>query len=392
MQKLIFLFILICFLGQKSFAQENLSYTYVDSISYNQYLSGQWDNLIQTGKQAISENIDFKRLRQRIGYAYFIKGDYYASQYQYEKALKFDDTDQDTRLYLYYCGINTGDLSNARYHARFLNEETKTNLNIKSFKLIDAIDLEYNIKTNNDSTRSNPTYKRIGLNSKLGYRLNLYQAFSNYNQSFSKYIELYNLSYNYNSVQNEYFASLNYLISKHTNLTLAYHYINANVDNTYYPGNIFHTQFQTHINRFDIGLSASNFISSIDSSLQIGLHTGYVVPGKMNLYLKNSTYYLNNITGNRIIFSQSIGALVIKKVWAEGNVTLGDLNNYIDKGGLYVYNSLDKTIFRTGLSLFWNTGKKITIFGNYSFDKKTNNDSFNTYNQHSISGGLIWKF
>ena len=82
---------------------------------------------------------------------------------------------------------------------------------------------------------------------------------------------------------------------------------------------------------------------------------------------------------------------IAKTVWAEGIITLGDLLNYNDHNGLYVYNSIDPTTFRTGLTLFWYLGKNATLFGNYTYDTKQVNLTKTNYKQQSFSGGIIWK-
>ena len=46
----------------------------VDSMSYALFLNQEWDKLILTAQDAFANNIDFKHLRQRAGYAYFSKG------------------------------------------------------------------------------------------------------------------------------------------------------------------------------------------------------------------------------------------------------------------------------------------------------------------------------
>jgi len=51
----------------------------VDSLTYNYYLNGNWNELITLGKQATNDSIDFKYLQQRMGYAYFVKGNYFAA-------------------------------------------------------------------------------------------------------------------------------------------------------------------------------------------------------------------------------------------------------------------------------------------------------------------------
>ncbi len=94
---------------------------------------------------------------------------------------------------------------------------------------------------------------------------------------------------------------------------------------------------------------------------------------------------------NRIVFSQSIGTLVFKKLWLRGSVTLGNLKNFADNNGLYIYNSIDPTTFRTAYCAFWTQSKHIIVFGNYTFDKKNIIDKKINYIQHSCSTGIIWK-
>ena len=94
---------------------------------------------------------------------------------------------------------------------------------------------------------------------------------------------------------------------------------------------------------------------------------------------------------NRLIFSQTAGGRLTKSVWAEANITLGNLLNYQDHNALYVYNSIDPTTFRTGLTLFWHAGKNLTLFGNYMYDTKLIELTNTNYKQQSFSGGIIWK-
>lgn len=382
-------------------AQERYTLSVADSITYRYYLKGDWEKLISTGKESIKQKVDFKWLRQRMGYAYFVKGDYYASQQQYEKALSFDKADTLTLAYLYYCGMYTNNESFARLQASKLPVGIQKRMVIKPLRILDVIDAEYNYKSNSDNSRSNPGYYRFGINSKLGYRLNLYQAFSNYTQRIDSM----------GIRQNEYFVLADYSLTPHLSLDIAYHYLGSSlvdtatyrvnrkskttvIDSTFYPGHLFYSKLSFRKNRFDLALSGS--ILSYDSVLtqQYGIQAGVVLPGKLNIYLRSSLYGLISPYSQKLIFSQSVGAYLFNRLWAEGNITFGNLKNFSEINGLYVYNSDDSTTFRTGLTLFWYVTKKITLFGSYGFNRKeyvnTNNSTIN-YNQHSISSGIIWK-
>lgn len=362
-------------------AQETLTLAAADSITYQCYLTGDWEKLIETGKLALEQNIDFKHLRQRMGFAYFNKADYYASQKHYEKALEFDEFDPDTREYLYYCGLNTGNIAYARFHAKKLSPESKNRLGMNAFNLISSVDLEYNYKSNNSDNRSNPSYFRAGVYTQTGYRLSFYQSASNYKQTVDTTLVK----------QPDYFVLLNWSISSHTTLSIAYHHLNTSLDGFKYPGNLAFASLSTRINRFVLGVNGSFFRYDVGDFKQIGLLAGVTLPGKSNFYFNSYLSGLIEEASSRLIFAQYVGARVYKSLWAEGTVTLGNIQNYNDHNALYIYNSIDPTLFRTGLSLYWNINKNVTLYGNYLYDTKQVEQTTNQYIQQSFLGGLIWK-
>jgi hypothetical protein len=358
----------------------------VDSISYNYFRLGKWDDLIQYAKIIKHEHYDFKLLRQRVGYAYFAKGDYYASIREYEKAQQFDKKDEITQLYLYYNGLNIGNEQFARYHAGKLTKKKRIELKIQDFRPIDAVDAEYSKKLTNSSLRTNPNFERLGLNTQLGYRLNLYQTFSNFHQ-----IRDYTINVN----QYEYFALLNWTIFSITNLSVGYHYVGTNVitetDNLDYPGGIWYGKLSQKIGRFDFSVDGSHFANDMIQTTQWGGQIGYALPTRWSPYFKSSVYLLSDSVENRLVFSQTAGCLIVKNIWIEGAVTFGNLNNFVDMNGLYFYNSLDPTTFRTGFSAFWYATSHLTFYGNYTFENKLITENSSIYNQNSITGGIIWK-
>jgi len=376
-------------------AQQKLNTVMVDSTSYNYYLNGNWNELIDFGKDAMKEGIDFNYLQQRMGYAYFVKGNYFAAIRHYNNALRFDAVDPVSHTYLYYSAVNINDLVMARYHLSKLDAENQAMLKVKKTRLVDAVDLEYNYKINKDyainnaltsDLRSNPHYKRIGLNSQLGYRFSLYQSYSTYSQ-LTDYIN--------ETIQNEYYVGGVYSLFSRTSLMGAYHYVGTNftteTDNFQTPGNLWFGKLTHSFNRFDISLSQSSFTNDYIDVSQTGLQFGFTLPLKGKIYLKSSLYNITESDTSRLVFNQTIGALIARRFWLQGSVTLGNLNNFVDNNALYLYNSMDHTTFRTGGSLFYYLGKHITLFTNYTFDKKLMIDSQYTYKQHSITGGIIWK-
>lgn len=353
----------------------------VDSTTYQLYLAGDWPRLIETAGQALANNIDFKYLRQRMGYAFYSMGDYYASQKQYEAALKFDPLDAGTREFLYYCALNTGNEVSARYHSGKLPSATKKRLNIHPINPVSSVELEYNYKANNYGSRSNPTYFRGGITTQLGFRTTLYQSASNYKQTIDTSLVK----------QPDYLALMNFSITSNTSLSLAYHHLNTSIDGYKYPGNLYYGALSTRINRYVFGLNGSHFKYGLGEFTQLGVHTGVTVPGKSGIYFHSYLNTLIESTKSHLIFTQEVGTRIYKSLWGQALLVLGNIQNYTDHNALYVYNSLDPTIFRTGFSLYWYTNGHISLYINYLYDKKQIEQTTGKYTQQSYLGGIIWK-
>jgi len=391
---------------------------HTDTLTYQYFLRGDWNTLIDSAKYALKNNIDFKFLRQRLGYAYFVKGEFYKSEYQYEKALKYDPNDENTINYLYYCGVNIGNEAYTRFRSAKLSASNKNSYNIQRTKLISTIDCEYNMKFNDYSKRGNPQYGRIGLESKIGYKLSIYQAFSVYSQTNQSKSQdnsglIPTSSTDSSSIkQTEYFISGTFNLAAHWQLNAGYHYVNSLMtyhnnysytigtkhynsvtDSSFHlPGHLVHAKVSYDYRRFKLGISGSLFNYYNIITQQYGAHAGVTVPGKNYITLQSSVYAMTNSSGHdKVIYSQSIGALFFKRLWTEGFIKLGNLDYFAENDGLYIYNSLDPTTFRTGLSTFLKINNHITFFGNYTYDTKLIEDNNIHYNQHSLSGGIIWK-
>lgn len=369
-------------------AQQPINFQSADSVTYQSYLLGDWEKLINYGEEAIRQDVDFKNLRKRMGYAYYVKNDFYAAIKQYEKALQFDKNDMDIILYLYYCGLNTGDATIANFYASKLTLDLQKSEALKSTKLLQSADVELNYKMNDESLdiRSNPTYYRFGIMSRLNYRFNLYQAFSQYTQTVNTTTA---------TLQSEYYAGLNYTANAHNSFDIAYHYVGTKVDTSLFAGHLFFGKYTHKVGALNYGVNTSLLTNLMGNYAQFGVFGGLTFGPKSKFYLNSSLSLVTDSVTTNFIFAQTLGARIAKPLWLEGNITLGNLKNYNDNNALYVYNSLDATVFRAGSSAFLNISKGITLFANYTYDLKQLDDTFlnikYNYNQHSISGGLIWK-
>jgi len=362
--------------------QHTISFHEADSLSCQYYLQGEWKKLTDLTTEAFTKEIDSKTMRQRAGYAYFMQGDYSSATIQYEKALGYDLADPISQEYLYYSALNGGS-DNTRFYAGYLSNEVAARIGVSPTNPIGFIDTEFNLKTNQVESRSDQIYYRFGIHSDLGYHLSLYQAFSYFTQTLDNEL----------TTQPEYFALVKWSLSPRWQVKAAYHHLFTQIANVSYPGNLGFFAIASQRNRFNFEANASVLNTSLATTSQLGLQAKFVVPGSANLYLTGSLAEMIESGSSRTIYSQTAGLKCSKNLWAEGNITFGNLKNYHTYQSLYVYNSADPTLFRTGLSLFYLLGKHLTLIGNFTFNQQEIQSTTLTgnYYQYSYSGGLKWR-
>lgn len=371
-------------------AQEVLNYRFVDSITYSYYKAGDWNKLIDFGNKAIDQSIDYKYLRQRIGYAYFSMGNYFEARKHFEKAFSFDSYDAFTLEYLYYLSLNTGREEYAEYYTVKMTPELRQILTVKTFQPVKGFDIEYNYKFNTSSLRSNPQYYRFGICTRLGDRFGLYQMISNYVQSFT--IQNSGLDETTSINQTEYYALLKFTFSNHWIIKTAYHFVNTISNSTAVHGNLGLLALSAEVNGFTLEANVSVFNVSQSLIKQAGIKAGFVFPGKSDIYLTSALSETIQPGNYRFIYNQTAGFKLLKIVWIEGNFTLGNLTNYNDFNALYIYNTDDPTTLGSGVTAFLYIGKHITIWTNYTYERKEfSGNSINNYNQYSYLGGIRWK-
>jgi len=362
----------------------------VDSLSFRYYISGDWNELTKLGDSALNNEIDYKFLRQRLGFAYFSEGDYIKSVEHFEKALAFDGFDTFTLTYLFYSYLNSGQSENAGFIAGKMPSDLRKRLSVKSFQPVESIDFEYNFKYSASGRRSNPQYYHFGVNSHLLPGLELYQMFSHYNQTFT-FPSLGGKEY-VRDRQDEYYSLLKFVISPHLMVKSSYHCLNPDYDTISSPMHLGYLELSTNFGRFNFGINTSFLKGDKYSVNQSGIKAGVAFSGNLNMYFNGALSLISKQNTSRLIYNQTAGFRVSKKVWLEGNITFGDLTDYHDHDAMYVYDLIDPTIFRTGATLIFFSGKHITLWANYSYElKEYFENNLYHYNQFCYLGGLRWK-
>lgn len=365
-------------------------FLYVDTLTYNYYQAGDWEKLIVSGKEAIAAGTDYKFLRQRLGMAYFSTGDFYRARKNFEKALEYDSFDQFTIRYLYLSYLNTGKTEYSGYMADGMTPELRKELSVEKSRPLESIDAEFGYTFTGSGFRSDAQYYRLGLGSKIGNKIGLYQSFSGYFQSVAK--DFTAGAGTFRIRQPEYFALISWNISPRMILRTGYHYLTTRSGDLISRGHMFSVGISPDLNRFIVGMHASVLNYQGESTFQSSIETGYVFPGKSSFYVKGNMAWLLNSVENNMILSPMAGMQIWKGAWLEGNAAFGKLSLYNDYNGLYVYNSYDPLIMKAGATFTYYAGRRVSLWVNNTFGKKEYlNYSTAGYSQFSYLGGIKWR-
>jgi hypothetical protein len=145
---------------------------------------------------------------------------------------------------------------------------------------------------------------------------------------------------------------------------------------------------------------------------QFGAAAIYYPLGNLNLYGKTAITYFTQSSGSRnysdenqkLIFQQSIGVKLVKRLWANASLTYGNLTNSNINGGMVVYNLTDQINHKieSGLSIFVSNNLELNIsyqffdktryYYNYQPETELYSKTPVNYITNSIIGGLKWKF
>jgi len=365
-----------------------------DSVSTDLYNAGNWKQLIAFGNQSIANGTDFTALRLRLAYANFITADYKRALKQYNEVLIKDPYNITARYYAYYCDKYLNDELHAIYNLSYLDEETLRKDGINTPVLTD-LNAETGIKQNNDINRNNAFYSRIGIGNRIGWRLQLEQSVSYFNQGI---FELYDIkrphfkSLDLADQQKEYYAKMSFAVNQSIAIIGAYHYLNTKFDNTTYNSNLGLIGLKYAGTYIDAQADANFGWLNNKSLEQYNAQLTYYPFGNFDLYAISRASVKELSSAKNFIFDQVLGFKLIKNTWLESSVTLGNLDDYLDADGLYVYDGIDNTTFKCGESAYYQLNNNVQLQLNYFYEKKSDAYQSLKYDQNSVTVGIVWKF
>jgi hypothetical protein len=348
------------------------------------FTAGQWKELMSYAKDRISSGVDFPLLRMRAGYAGFMLKKYSFSLQQYQKVWNADTTNSTALYYVYLNNIYLNNAIAAKYYAQKLSTPVKETEQIKGTKF-SGLQVEFSQKMPDDTSRRPAQYARLGITADLGYRLQLQTSVAYYT------LLVHTIAPNGRIIypkldQPEYYAKLTYAVNGKLSLIGAYHFISDIFPNQTLNTNIFlgGIKYSSPYISLQADASVGNF--AVNYSQYDGIITFYPL-GNLNLYSISRGSF-----GSQTNFTQVLGAKIGKAIWLEGNLTTGRADYIFDNDALYVKNDQDPVLFKCGASLYTVLSKKLMLSLNYIFEQKEFNIRKTNFYQHSINGGLSWKF
>jgi hypothetical protein len=390
-RKLIPLLIVILLTG-KAQAQNGASYEEADIKSYALYEKGDWKTLLQYGKDYIAGSPDFILLRMRMGYAAFMLNNFSEALTQYDAVLTKDSYNETAHYYSFLCRKYLNQPELADVHIKYLSKEIIEKEKLKSFAVTN-IGTEVSYKRADTSSRGDGLYVRVDLHTRLHPNVNMYQAAAIFNQTINE-PKLTTVT-NRNNIainQKEYYNKTVVNIGKKWQAIGAYHYLYTPFNNYAYNNHIGLLGIKYNSHYFALQADAI-YGKMTDSTLQQYNATLSLYPfGNLNLYSFSTGSYSSRNSKTAFNFKQVLGAKVTKYLWLEGNATFGSFSNFMENDALYVYNAIDKNLFKAGATAYIAITPKVTLQLGYTFEQREIYKSTNTFYQHSITGGISCKF
>lgn len=431
-----------------------LNYDYpTDSLTYAQYLATDWEALLLTSKNARKHNIDFYYLTLRTAYASFYTKRYDDALVYFEKAETMQMSNEITKETHYLSALYAGKAKTTELLYNLLSEDQKKRYNAPTYKRISSFSLNYGYNINTDFSKllsqeihggSDVLGERIllkdihfqdlalqhSINSSLSVEQSLGHMQLSKQQSF--YYQDYanntpkNDEYSTTTSQWQYYIKAAYNLDDKLSIVPSFTLIHFDAENifgsydstttlyTFTKGSIEDYQYLFSLNaNYRIGRA---LLSVSGSQLRGGKDSRWQYGGGLTLYpFKNKRHY---ITGNiyrldsylyrsnskwKTLWQIKAG-WNIDKVWMTAVLSQGDHQFFADNNGLVVFNTYESIQSQIG--------------GNIHFPLFTNQLWFNLYyryidynsafiyldddlklrkktishNNHSITGGLSWKF
>lgn len=452
MQKLIIV-ILLLFGISPAFCQDTISFSEVDQKTMQHYYASQWDSVILVGNRGVDAGHDYFYLRVRIGIAYFYQSNYAKAIQHLEKARKYNSTDEFTNSYLYLSYKYMGRSADAEMMGRKLSDTLRSTALFKKPKFFSGFytELGYSPTTNysptplsrqspyftETSTKNNAmTYGFVGLTNQVTPWMTLFYGVTSLGTSLTKYTyenipplpplppKLKTTTTDLTIKMLQFYINSRIRLARGWILIPYYHAISLNgssgtvtkprrMDTTSFNSRdaIMGIGFEKYYRNLVFSGEVSSNRFSNKSHLQLQTGVTWFPLSNQNLYLNGAVTYNMaqgvdslfppNYEKNKLYVTGKIGGKLFSKLWGETTIYGGNIqDSQIGNGYLFFSNPSSYTMMANAtLTLYL---KKLKISLKYQFaglnGTKLSYITTNpitsefSFNQQTITGGLLWNF
>jgi len=442
------IFYCVLLLPSASVAQEELTYSSVDQITYNQFLKDDYKSLKETTRNALDAGIDFYNLRMRIGIISYNHKNYVNSLSHFQEAYAMNPNDSIVQEYLYYALLFSDQIEESRAFASILSIELQqkigyTKNTFDNIVVTAGYNFNNNAAKNENTTFYTPEYKNIQslfnessvrggilFKSTLGKRFQLLNGINYYNLGAKGSIELENNRFtkDYRNNYFQYNLGIGYHFKNGWSLSGGFGYYNTHVSNyTIVSGTINPMMPPPPTPPISFITDESNY-NNFSTSLTVGKRFNYFYPtfsfhisdfynetktqeelnltiypfGNTNLYATSSLNYVNGSSAEYVL-GQKIGFKLTNRFFLDADYASGNFSNRITSNGFMTYNSMDKITSQSGVNLHFYTKSKLELILSgytqqreaklYKFTDLTNYQTGNyKYINNSITFTAKWNF
>ncbi len=438
------LLILLFFAGVFS-ATGQVGWQSRDSLTYQLYLSKDWQPLLREVNASLNEGIDFYYLRVRAGVAAYELKKYRQAADHFARAFRWYQQDEFLNYWYYSALVRAGRFDEASYLTASLSDNFLYRMQIRKGNLLNGVIAEAQITDNanySELIHESPVnsgsyvlyrnipreqfYYGVGLEHQVSSRWLLFHGVSKLSIHKSQYIregdlgQAVFLESRVNQVQ--YYLQGRYFIGNGWHAKAGLTLIGGSADNHAVDENALRRKvivpYRYGINDHFVQLGIARDIKSLQPGLSISAgsvagftqiqanaHLTLYPLGSTSLYLTGdvSMHYDTAYEGWKFIAIPKIGTK-LGPFWILAERSFGDIQNYSAAGGYVVYNSPEIVKQLTSLSLtlpmlnyrlnamvrYMHSQKEANTF-DYS-DKDNYTASPYQYNERSWLMSLKWYF
>jgi tetratricopeptide (TPR) repeat protein len=386
--------------------EEEISFRQADSLTYQQYISGNWKDLTRTGNEALNAGIDYYYLRVRLGVACFERRNYMQAERHFSEALEMNSGDPFAGEYLYGSYLELNRPVNALRVYDQLTPSVKTRLSASLPKLhaaeiaggillsnqpdkFDHFDLDgsENYYGETDITRGG-TNMNTGLSWRFRNGAAIFGGYTWIRLEKNKLVQTGDTlaaDDQYALDQHQFYINCHLPLGKGFSILPAVNLITDNYRVVMPRLNSDSTSYNFPVEDFNLRswigyLSVTRDFNIVRTSLfgawsnfndreqiQAGFHLMAFPLGNLDFYLSSKLIDHMVDSYHHFIFEQMIGGRILKPIWAEINATFGKMRDYHEQNGYVVYNFTDDMKFKAGAKLIWTISPRTMLTAEYIY-------------------------